>query len=78
VYLAHPRKVCEQFNVLTVLALSCLAELKESYEREAAELRSQLKQRVDKMTTMMEAAAHQVAQIEELKAELEAVSSVAA
>eukprot|EP00775_Hariotina_reticulata_P011897 gene11897-12041_t len=47
-------------------------ELKESYEREAAELRNQLKQRADKLNTMLEAAAHQVAHIEELKTELEA------
>lgn len=48
------------------------AELKESYEATLTDLRTQLKSRADKLNGMMESAAQSAAQIDDLKAQLEA------
>jgi hypothetical protein len=49
------------------------AELKESYESAALEMRSQLKARGERLGELMEAAAHNAAQLEEMRHEVEEV-----
>lgn len=66
-----------------LMMLSCLSfitriptELRDAYESAAAELRSQLKARGERLSELMEAAAHSAAQLEELRHEVEEVSSL--
>lgn len=53
------------------------AELREQYETATADLRAQLKARNDKINELMESAAHNAADLEELRHELETVSGSA-
>uniref|UniRef100_A0A383VU44 Kinesin motor domain-containing protein n=1 Tax=Tetradesmus obliquus TaxID=3088 RepID=A0A383VU44_TETOB len=55
-----------------------LKELKESYESAALEMRSQLKARGERLGELMEAAAHNAAQLEEMRHEVEEVRAEAA
>lgn len=55
-------------------ALGAAAELRDGYESSAAELRAQLKTRGERVAELLEASAHAAAQLEDLRAELEAVS----
>jgi len=55
-----------------VLSRCVTAELKDSYEATLTDLRTQLKSRADKLNGMMESAAQSAAQIDDLKAQLEA------
>lgn len=54
---------------------TCPAELREQHETAIADLRANLKIRVEKINELMESAAHTAADLEEMKHELEAVSS---
>lgn len=66
-------RVPEPHEVL--LVYNMLAELREQYEAATADLRAHLKARVEKINELMESAAHNAADLEEMKHELEAVST---